>query len=308
MNAPLLVIINPSSGNGKGIKTWNKIKPLLIKEAIAFESIITTKPKDACHYTVSNIKKGIRTFIVVGGDGTLNEVTNGIMSQTHCPTSDITLGIIPNGTGNDFARTLNIPHSINALASIIKNHKKTLIDIGRVKYKSGSKTDNAFFINMLGFGFDVSVNKLAIQLSSSGYKGILIYLYCMIKTVISYKKRDVSIKVDNTIHSFPKTFSICIANGIFHGGGVRQAPNANPSDGIFHVSVIHTLKNISAFLNLPNFYSGKFIEKSFANELTGKSFELLSENNVEVELDGEILEGTPNKIDIMPGAINFIIQ
>jgi YegS/Rv2252/BmrU family lipid kinase len=307
MNAPLLVIINPSSGNGKGIRKWKKIKPLLIKEKVAFESIITTKPKDAYFFTIKTIKKGIRTIIVIGGDGSLNEVINGIMSQKHCPTKDITLGIIPNGTGNDFARTMKIPSDVLPLTDIIKKRKQKQIDIGRVMYKTGLKSENAFFINMLGFGFDVSVNKLAIKLAKKGHKGILTYLYSMIKTVISYKKRDVSIKIDGTTHSFPNTFSICIANGIFHGGGVRQAPNANPSDGLFHVSVIHTLKNISAFLNLPNFYSGKFIEKSFANELTGKSFELLSENNVEVELDGEILEYTPNKIDIVPNAINFLI-
>ena len=307
MNAPLLVIINPSCGNSNGIKTWSKIKPLLIKEQIDFESIFTTKPKDATLFTLKNIKRGIRRILVVGGDGTLNEVTNGIMSQKHCPTENITLGIIPNGTGNDFARTMKIPSDIKSLVTIIKKRKQKLIDIGVVKYKNGTKSENAFFINMLGFGFDVSVNKLVIRLSKKGYKGILTYLYSMVKTVISYKKRDMNIKVDGKTYSFPKTFSICIANGIFHGGGVRQAPNANPSDGIFHVSVIHTLKNISAFLNLPNFYSGKFIEKSFANEFTGKSFELLSENSVEIELDGEILENAPIKIDIIPSAINFLI-
>ena len=137
MNAPLLVIINPSSGKSRGIRTWNKIKPLLIKEQIAFESIITTKPKDACLFTIKYIKTGVRIILVVGGDGTLNEVTNGIMSQKHCPTEDITLGIIPNGTGNDFARTMKIPSDIKSLVKIIKKRNQKLIDIGRVIYNNG---------------------------------------------------------------------------------------------------------------------------------------------------------------------------
>ena len=119
MNETILVIVNPASGKRNGIKTWASIKPLLVNAEIDFHCVLTTQEKDATHFTKSHIEKGLRTVLVIGGDGTLNEVVNGIMTQKACPSQQVRLAIIPNGTGNDFYRNFKKPKSklVEALKS-----------------------------------------------------------------------------------------------------------------------------------------------------------------------------------------------
>ena len=306
MKEAILVIVNPSSGKSNGIKNWAAIKPLLVTRGMEFHCVLTTQPKDATIFTKKNIEKGYRKILVIGGDGTLNEVVNGIMTQKACGSLDISLALIPNGTGNDFGRNFKLTNQTEAIIDLLRVDQKQTIDLGLVHYRNEKASQKTYFINMLGFGFDVAVTKNVNELAKKGYKSVLSYLYCMIKTVIDYKKQDVTIVLDGKEHHFPKTFSICIANGKYHGGGVPQAPNADPSDGKFHITTLHDLKNLEAFLNLPQFYSGKFMDKYFASELIGKNIELLCKNSVEVELDGEILDGKVKSIEIIPQAINFI--
>lgn len=306
MKQDILIIVNPASGKRNGIKVWASIKPLLITQGMEFHCILTTQPKDATVFTKKNIDKGYRKILVIGGDGTLNEVINGIMSQKTCKSMDISLALIPNGTGNDFARNFNLANRSKDIVELLRVDQKQRIDIGLVHYQNENVYHKTYFINMLGFGFDVAVTKNANELAKKGFKSVLSYLYCMIKTVIDYKKQAVTIVLDGKEHYFPKTFSICIANGKYHGGGVPQAPNADPSDGKFHITTLHDLKNMEAFLNLPQFYSGKFMDKYFASELIGEKIELLCQNSVEVELDGELLDGKVKNIEIVPQVINFI--
>lgn len=306
MDKAVLVIVNPTSGKRNGIKTWSSIKPILVSKGMDFHCILTTKPKDAIIFTKKNIEKGYRKILVIGGDGTLNEVANGIMLQKACNSIDISLALIPNGTGNDFARNFKLSNKWEVIIDLLQNDQKQIIDLGLVHYKEEGVKRKTYFINMLGFGFDVAVTKMVNEMAKKGFKSLLSYLYCMIKTVISYKKQNITILLEGNEYPFPRTFSICVANGKYHGGGVLQAPNADPSDGKFHITTLHDLKNTEAIFHLPKFYSGKFINKHFASELIGKEVKLLSKNAVEVELDGELLEGNVQNIEIIPQALNFI--
>ena len=304
MNETILVIVNPASGKRNGIKTWATIKPLLVNAEIDFHCVLTTQEKDATHFTKSHIEKGLRTVLVIGGDGTLNEVVNGIMTQKACPSQQVRLAIIPNGTGNDFYRNFKNPKS--KLVEALKSNTTHTIDLGLVHYKNKTRIGKTYFINMLGFGFDVAVTKEANLLALKGFKSVLSYLYCMIKCVINYEKQAVHLEIDGNRFNFDKTFSICIANGKYHGGGVPQAPNADPSDEHFHITVLHDLKNMEALINLPHFYSGKFMDRYFSTELIGQSVKIECKEGVEVELDGEILDGLVEKVEIVPQALQLI--
>ena len=143
------------------------------------------------------------------------------MTQKAFPSQQVRLAIIPNGTGNDFYRNFKNPKS--KLVEALKSNTTHTIDLGLVHYKNKTRIGKTYFINMLGFGFDVAVTKEANLLALKGFKSVLSYLYRMIKCVINYEKQTVHLEIDGNRFDFDKTFSICIANGKYHGGGVPQA-------------------------------------------------------------------------------------
>ena len=124
MSNDWMLIINPNAGSRKAGKDWNKIKTILTDEKISFNSVFTESKTHATELTLKYIKEGYRKFIAFGGDGTFNEIVNGIFIQKEIPTNEFTVGMLPVGTGNDWCRMFNIPIDYHKAIQIIKNHKK----------------------------------------------------------------------------------------------------------------------------------------------------------------------------------------
>ena len=163
-----LVIVNPNAGNGKGNKDWNLIADLMKEDGLSFIPKITEKKGHAINITLEAIEAGFRKIITVGGDGTLNEVVNGVFLNNSCPTKDITLALIPIGTGNDWGRMFGIPLDHKKAIRIIRDNKQMLHDAGLISFFNGTENQKRYFINIAGLGFEsVVVKKTNIQKEKS---------------------------------------------------------------------------------------------------------------------------------------------
>jgi diacylglycerol kinase (ATP) len=299
------VIVNPNAGNRKGQKDWKRISELFNREEIRFESVFTVKKGHAIELTREAIGSGFRKIIVVGGDGTLNEIVNGIFTQDHCATSDMTIGLIPVGTGNDWGKMFGIPLVYEGAVKVIREGKTLLHDVGLVTYHTGNEPGKRFFLNIAGLGFEALVVKKTNFQKDKGRSNKAIYFYNLLTSLVSFRKTIASITVDGTTSS-AKVFSINVGNGRYCGGGMRQTPEAVPDDGLLDVTVIREMGRLEIIMNLKSLYDGSILGNPKVDGYRAKKITISTESLLYAEADGELLGHTPAEFSIVPSSLNIV--
>ena len=300
-----LVIVNPNAGNGKGKKDWDKISDLLKNEALPFDVNFTERKGHAIHFTIEGIAAGYRKIITVGGDGTLNEVVNGVFLNKNCPTTDISLALIPVGTGNDWGRMFGIPLDYKKAISIIGENKLMLHDVGLVSFYYGTEKKERYFINIAGLGFESVVVKRTNYQKDRGHSGKLIYFYNLLMSLISYKNTRAEIIIDGEKIS-ADVFSLNVGNGRYCGGGMRQTPRALPDDGLLDVTIINGMGKFEIMRNLKILYDGTILQHPKIDGYKCKNIKVSSDSVMYAEADGESLGQTPAEFSIIPEGINIV--
>jgi len=304
-NTEWFIIVNPNAGNGKGKKDWERISGLFGKEEIPVQVKFTTKKGQAIDFTGDAIEKGFRQIISVGGDGTLNEVVNGIFSQDKVSPGQVTIGMIPVGTGNDWGRMFGIPLVYEGAVKVIKERKTMLHDVGIVSYYSGSEQQKRYFLNIAGLGFEALVVKKTNRQKDKGKSNQALYFYNLVSSLLSYKITDAEILIDGKRNSAP-IFSINIGNGRYCGGGMRQTPDAMPDDGLLDVTVIREMGRLEVIRSLKLRYDGTILSHPKVDGYRCKNVKVTSESLIFIEADGESLGHTPAEFSIIPSGINVV--
>jgi diacylglycerol kinase (ATP) len=300
-----LVIVNPNAGNGKGKKDWEKISNLLKNKTLPFTVKFTEKKGHAIHFTIDGIASGYRKIITVGGDGTLNEVVNGVFLSRVCPTTDISLALIPVGTGNDWGRMFGIPLDYEKAIDIICENKQMLHDAGLVSFFEGSEKRERYFINIAGLGFESVVVKRTNDQKDKGHGGKLIYFYNLLMSLISYKNTKAEIIIDGEIIN-ADVFSLNVGNGRYCGGGMRQTPRAIPDDGLLDVTIINGMGKFEIIRNLKILYDGTILQHPKIDGYKCKNVKVSSKSVMFTEADGESLGQTPVEFNIIPDGIKIV--
>ncbi len=304
-----LVIVNPNSGKRKGEKDWEQIKTLLLNKRFFFKHIFTERQGHAIEITIQNIEKGYRNIIVAGGDGTLNEVINGIFLQKSVKTTDIKIGMIPIGTGNDWGRMYQIPIEYEDAISIIKKEKTFIQDAGKVKYSHQGEKKSRFFVNMAGMGYDALVAKKTNLMKEKGGGGPFAYLINLFLGLLQYQHTHITLTVDKKKIFEGKIFTLSIGICKYNGGGMMQLPNAIPDNGLFDITLIRKTSKFKVISNIKNLYDGSFVKIPEVTTYTGKQIEIIS-NPVQtlfLETDGESLGHSPFEFSIIPKSIQLIM-
>ena len=300
-----LVIVNPNAGNGRGKKDWTTISALLLKADLHFTAKFTERKGQAIDFSMEGIAAGFRKIITVGGDGTLNEVVNGVFSNNSCQTTEITLGLIPVGTGNDFGRMFGIPLDYEKAINIIAENKQIVHDIGVISFFIGTERYTRHFINIAGLGFEsVVVRRTNIQ-KDKGRGGKLIYLYSLLMSLLSYKNTIAEVVIDGVKIS-ADVFSINVGNGRYCGGGMRQTPNALPDDGLLDVTIINGMGKLEIVRNLKILYDGTILSHPKIDGYKCKELKVSSDSIIYAEADGESLGHTPVEFKIIPSSVRII--
>ena len=310
-NDKWLVVVNPKASVGKSERDWPIIKQILIDEGIEFDDVLTEYPRHAIEIVRNAIvEKGYRKFISVGGDGTNNEVINGIFMQDVVPTTDITMAALPIGTGNDWRRTFDIPLEYDEVIKIIKAGHTFSHDIGKLTYYNDGDPKIRYFLNAAGTGLDEMVCNTTNLMKQQGKGGTIRYLMSVVKCLLKYKVTHVQIEVDGQQVFDDSILSLSVGNCRFNGGGMMMMPNAIPDDGQFDITVIRKVSIFKFAANVKNIYDGTFIHKlKEVQTFRGKKIRIVSipPHSLKVETEGETLNNSPFDFEILPKAINMVI-
>ncbi len=302
-----MVIVNPNAGRQKSEKDWDKINKLLGDFNIDFEYIFTTHKEHAIALTTRFIKKGFRKFIIVGGDGTLNEVLNGIFIQKEIPVIEFLVAVIPIGTGNDWCRMFNVPFNYFDAIKIIKEEKTFLQDIGLVHYYNSAKSSKRYFINVAGMGYDAVVASKTNKDKEMGKGGPLSYLKNLFTSLIFYKFTKTEIKVGDEPEPYKnETFSMSIGICKYNGGGMKQLPFAIPDDGLLDMTLIKKLGKFTVLKEVKNLYDGSFINHPRVQTFVSHIFHIKSDPHIYLEADGESLGHSPFTFEIIPRSLRVV--
>ena len=300
-----LVIVNPNAGRRKGIRDWDEISSLLREYRLKYNAVFTEAPRLAIQLTRRYIEEGYRWIIAVGGDGTMNEVVNGVFLQKTCPTTDITLGMITVGTGNDWGRMFGIPSTYKEAIRTILRSNTFVQDAGMVKYLNDSNTENRYFVNIAGLGFDAEVVRKSNRSKERGRGGPLLYLVNIFTSLMNYKYVNALISVDGLDYE-NKIFSMNVGICKYSGGGMIQVPNAIPDDGLFDLTVINHMSKAKIIRSLRRLYDGTINEHPKVDSYTGKSIRVESSDTIPLETDGESLGHTPIEFTMIPKSVKVI--
>lgn len=299
------VIVNPNAGNGKGKKDWSRISDIFARENIPVISQFTEEKGAATVLAQKAVEQGFRKIISVGGDGTLNEVINGIFTQSYCSPDDITVGMIPVGTGNDWGRMFRIPLIYEGAVAVIRENKIIRHDVGLITYHLNDELHKRYFINIAGLGFEAVVVRKTNRQKDKGRSNQAIYLFNLLTSLISYKNTEADIIIDNK-KTTARVFSVNVGNGRYCGGGMRQTPEALPDDGLLDITVIRDMGRIEIIKNLKILYDGTILSHPKVDGYRATNLRVESKSILYAEADGESLGHTPVEFSIIPAGINII--
>lgn len=310
-NTKWLVVVNPKASVGKAEKDWPEIKQMLINAGIEFDDVLTEYPRHAIEIVRNAIvEQGYRKFISVGGDGTNNEVINGIFTQDVVPTTEITMAALPIGTGNDWCRTFDIPMEYEEVLKIIKTGHTFAHDIGKLTYYNDGDPKIRYFLNAAGTGLDEMVCSSTNLMKQQGKSGTIRYLISLVKCIFKYKITHIQLTIDDELVFDDYILNLSIGNCRFNGGGMMTMPNAIPNDGLFDVTVIKKVSIFKFAANVKHVYDGTFINKiDEVKTFRGKSIHIVSipPHSLLVETEGENLNNSPFDFEMLPRAINMVI-
>lgn len=263
---------------------------------LRFDHAETGAPGDATALAREAATRGVSLVVSVGGDGTLNEVVNGITDDAACPR--VALGAILTGRGRDACRTLALPRDpLQAAARIVLGTERRL-DLGVVRRRDGRR----FFVNAAGAGFDATV---AARAATLGGGGTLPYLRAVAMSLTGYRPVAVSIGADGRVEPPRPVAGVVVANGTSFGGGMRIAPGADPADGALDVVVLGALGRWELMCWLPTLYWGGHVRNPKVRMARARTVTVDSPEAVLLQVDGEPWGGTPCEVAVCPGAFRL---
>jgi YegS/Rv2252/BmrU family lipid kinase len=299
-------IVNPHAAAGSAGKSWPQIAALARDRLGAFQVFFTAGPGDATRLTREALSQGAETIVCVGGDGTLNEVVNGLMGEDGPIRPEVTVGFIPRSTGCDLIKTVSIHRKLDRAMDIIKGGHTRILDLGRIRYQ-GPRNNHSYryFHNIASFGLGGEVDE-RVNRTTKALGGFLSFIGATLVSLLKYDKKRIHLKVDDAFDGEVNAWNIAVANGQYHGGGMLVAPGAQVDDGLFHVTVIGDLTLPQVFLNLPKLYNGKIYGVAKVRSFVGKRVEASSDQKVLLDVDGEQIGTLPVVIEIVPRAVSLI--
>lgn len=303
-----LAIINPVAGSGRGLSDWPEISRLLRHSDIAVDPVFTEYKYHAIELTVEGVNKGYRKIIVVGGDGTIHEVVNGLFIQKEVLSQDILLSVIAVGTGNDWIRMFGIPRKYSeAVQSIVKGHS-FLQDVGVVSYYKSNCPHVRYMANVAGIGFDAYVNKKYNALKDEGRYSKWLYVWSALKSVLSYNSTGVKIWVDGELAVNDLVYSATVGIGKYNGGGMIQMPEAVADDGLLDMTVIRKLRKFTVLARFKSLYNGKIYRINKVSLRRGRKIRIESTPDIRIEVDGEALGFSPLEFEVIDKAVRVVVS
>ncbi|MGH9198737.1 MAG: diacylglycerol/lipid kinase family protein [Acidimicrobiia bacterium] len=298
------VIANPLSGRGKVGRDPSWLEGLLREKNLEYELRLTEKRRHATDLARQALREGYRFIVAAGGDGTIHEVVNGMMSDNGPLNPEAVLGVLATGSGSDFIRTFGLPQDpVKGVGHLIGENLFE-IDVGKITYTDSSGAMHSeFFPNIAEAGFGGDVVKHAEKLPR--WVGGLRYMLGFWMTLLSSRITKAKVVMDNRTYQGPLT-NLVVANAQFYGRGMHIAPKAHPADGIFDVLVQAGNKR-DYVIGLRKVYKGEHLQMKAVKLFHARRVEVDADLPLQIEGDGEVLGFTPATFEIVENALRLKI-
>lgn len=305
------MIVNPKSAAGSTKGKWAEIASDLRTHFGPFNVAFTKHRGDGTELAKRGIENGRQFIIACGGDGTINEIANGILETRE----DVEMGILPSGTGGDFRRTINMPQTMREAARALRTGETKTIDVGKVTFHNfEGETVSRFFLNVSSFGLaasiiervkgDTSLNWFPI----AAVRGKASFALSTLQEVIGPSVSRVKVRIDDDEEKTLDTVNFCVANARFFGGGMKIAPEASLVDGLFDIVNIGDISTMRILINAHMLYRGTHLGLAEVNSKKAHRIEATPfDDNVKIhiETDGELPGMLPAIYEIVPAALRL---
>jgi YegS/Rv2252/BmrU family lipid kinase len=299
------LVVNPQSAGGTTGRRWPEIRAEVLRAlGDGAEHAFTEGPMHAAALTAEALKSGFRRIVAVGGDGTLNEVVNGFFQEGSGAPADACLALVPRGTGGDFRRTFGLNGSLRECCQRLAGEIRPL-DVGRIRFtRPDGSPGSRYFVNVASFGVSGKVDQ-AVNSGSKALGGKVSFFIASVRTLLGWRDQQVRIRVDGGPEESLAITTLAVANGQYFGGGMRVAPEADPSDGQFDVTIWsgYHLKDFA--LKSASVYDGSHVRWAGTRTLRCRRLEAASDEEVLLDVDGEQPGRLPASFELLPGALRI---
>lgn len=293
----ITVILNPASGRGRGGRRRKELDRLLREAANSngttsdWEVVETTRPGGATELAAVAAQRGASIVAAAGGDGTVNEVLNGLMG------AGAKMAVLPLGTGNDFARTLGFGNDLQRAVAALFGDRSRAVDVGRVHER--------WFLNIAGCGFDAVVGERVNQ----GFRylsGSTAYIAALVQTLRTFRPVDLTLEIDGEPRRM-RAMMCSVCNAQTYGGGMRIAPDARIDDGLFDICILGDAGKLEFIMAFPRVYKGTHTAHPRVTMLRAATVRVESDPPLPVFVDGDVIGKTPAEFTIKPRAIELMV-
>lgn len=304
------VIANPKAGGKRFFLRRKSIEERLKSAGLDVDIVLTEYAGHATRLVKKLLEEdGVRRLIVAGGDGSISEVVDGIFSSS-VDTKDVTLAILPGGTGNDWARYWGIPKKSQKSIPFVVEGYTQMIDIGRLTYHQQGEEKVKYFINSVGLGFDAQVVYYAEKISRFLPGRSWVYSLAVVAGALMHSSKPLRLEMEGQgCVVDDKVYTMSVANGPYTGGGIKQTPEAVPTDGIFDLFVV-VRPSLTLLVNsLYRLFKNRLEGNSCLRFYKTTSLRITCSDKNKVEADGILMEGagSPYHLEIIPQAIRMVV-
>jgi diacylglycerol kinase (ATP) len=298
------LIVNPAAGAGKTGRNWPRILDLVRATGMKFEHAVTEAPGHAVELAKFAVHRGYRRVISVGGDGTVNEIVNGLHQSGGL--RDTALGIISTGTGSDYVRTLGLPRRYPDSICRLGEATTRTVDVGVVSWGEGAEARERLFANFAGMGFDAEIVRRTTQ-QFKHFGALPGYLAGLFATLVTYKNKHIGLRLDGE-ETERRVCTVIMNNGRYGGGGMKTAPGAEIDDGLLDVLVVGDLAKLDLLRSLPMIYKGTHLNHKKVMLYRAREIGIRSlDGTVPLQADGELLGTSPARFTVLSGALKVLV-
>jgi YegS/Rv2252/BmrU family lipid kinase len=287
----VVFLVNPASGNGSTGKRWPKLVRRAAELGLTGETILSERPGHLAE--AARDAPADALLVVVGGDGTLNEVVNGAAATGR------EIAVLPAGTGQDFGRTHGIPARFDDAVRLVLDGEPRTIDLGRVTVAGGAER---WFANVGSVGMSGAVAARANGMSKA-LGGRSTFFYALVREFLGWRNTEVTVTLDDAVERRGPMHDVILANGRWHGGGMKLAPEASWNDGLFDVVLIGDVDKLDFLTTAPKLYSGRHLAHPKIELVRSRTVAIDAAEPLPIEVEGEPVGTTPARFEVVPGAL-----
>lgn len=302
------LLVNPVAGGGEALLNYPSISKLLHDEQIICDPHFTDHKFHAVELTVKAISDGYRKIIVLGGDGTLHEVVNGLFIQECVAPSEVLIGVIGVGSGNGWLRNFGFEEGrYTPMIKAIKAEESILQDVGAVSYEEAHYRQTRYMIGASSTGFGAYVTKKFNHRNMKRRQHRWSYLMCVIRSFFQYRNKGAKVFVDGKRVYNDMLFGAAIGVVRYNGDGLQHLPNAIVDDGFLDMTLIRPLHFWHLLFRIHYLFNGDIYRIGHVLKFRGESIRIESIPEMMVEVDGELLGGTPLEFTVHHRAIRVVV-